>query len=237
MTVTVLLVPGLVCDRYVWEAALSAIDGVAVQVANVTTQLTIEAMAQDLLERNTGPLIVVGHSMGGRVAMEMARHQPHRIRALGLLNTGMHPKRDGEDVKRQAMIDLAYAEGMAKLAEVWLPGMMNAEMSPDPKLLAELSAMVQRMTPAIHERQLRALLSRPDASRTLGEYMGPMLLIVGRQDIWSPISQHEDIQRLCPQARLEIIENAGHFAPVEQPDAVAGLLAQWIAEIAGQEKS
>lgn len=234
---TVLLIPGLVSDRFVWEATLSALSGVPSVVADVTSQPTITAMAEDLLTRHSGSLILAGHSMGGRVAMEMARLEPGRIDGMALLNTGIHPRREGEDAKRQAMIDLANRDGMAKLAEVWLPGMMNAEAPPDPTLMASLAAMVQRMSPDIHERQLRALLSRPDASAAVGAYQGPVLLIVGRQDVWSPIAQHEDIQRLCPQARLDIIENAGHFAPVEQPDAVAGRLSTWIKTLAVQEAS
>lgn len=233
----VLLIPGLLCDDFVWRSVLSRIRERPVSIADVTRQPTITAMARELLELHQGSHIVIGHSMGGRVAMEMARQEPERVLALGLLNTGIHPKRDGEEAKRQAMIDLAYGGGMAALADAWLPGMINASAPPDLGLMAELRAMVQRMTPQIHERQLRALLSRPDASRSIGSFSGPMLLVVGRDDVWSPIAQHQDIQLLCPQAHLEIIENAGHFAPVEQPDLVADLLAGWIAEISAQEKS
>lgn len=225
---TVLLIPGLVSDGFVWAAVTSALPSV---VADVTTQSTIPDMARDLLERHPGRLILAGHSMGGRVAMEMARMAPGRIAGMALLNTGIHPRRDGEEAKRQAMIDLAHGQGMAALAAAWLPGMMNAAVTPAPQLMADLTAMVCRMTPEIHERQLRALLSRPDAGASLA-FKGPMLLLVGRQDIWSPISQHKDIARLCPQARLEIIEDAGHFAPVEQSSVVAGLLADWARGVA-----
>lgn len=225
---TVLLIPGLVSDEFVWAALTATFPSV---VADVTTQPTIPDMARALLARHPGRLILAGHSMGGRVAMEMARMAPGRIAGMALLNTGMHPRREGEEAKRQAMIDLAHGQGMSALAAAWLPGMMNAETTPDPALMADLTAMVCRMTPDIHERQLRALLSRPDASATLA-YKGPMLLIVGRQDQWSPVSQHQDIARLCPQARLEIIENAGHFAPVEQPTIVARLLADWAKDVA-----
>lgn len=225
---TVLLIPGLVSDGFVWAAVTSALPSV---VADVTTQSTIPDMARDLLERHPERLILAGHSMGGRVAMEMARMAPGRIAGMALLNTGIHPRRDGEEAKRQAMIDLAHGQGMAALAAAWLPGMMNAAVTPAPQLMADLTAMVCRMTPEIHERQFRALLSRPDAGASLA-FKGPMLLLVGRQDIWSPISQHKDIARLCPQARLEIIEDAGHFAPVEQPSVVAGLLADWARVVA-----
>lgn len=228
---TVLLIPGLVSDAFVWTAVTAALPSV---VADVTTQTSIPDMARDLLARHPGRLILAGHSMGGRVAMEMARMAPGRIAGMALLNTGMHPRRAGEEAKRQAMIDLAHGQGMAALAAAWLPGMMNAETVPDPALMASLSAMVCRMTPDIHERQLRALLSRPDAAATLA-YKGPMLLIVGRQDQWSPVAQHQDIARLCPQARLEVVENAGHFAPVEQPATVAGLLADWAKSVAAAD--
>jgi protocatechuate 4,5-dioxygenase alpha subunit len=110
--------------------------------------------------------------------------------------------------------------------------MLNA--APNLDLVAKLTEMVCRMSPDIHERQLRALLSRPDAAASL-IYGGPMLLITGRQDVWSPIAQHQDIARLCPQARLEIVEDAGHFAPVEQPEIVAKLVADWAGQVAATD--
>lgn len=224
---TVLLIPGLVCDGHVWVATAEALAPASVTVADVTTQPTIPAMAADLLAQHPGPLVLIGHSMGGRVAMEMAHQAPDRIHAMALLNIGIHPRKDGEEIKRQQMIDLAHQQGMAALAEAWLPGMMAQGRAPDPGVMAGLRAMVCRMTPQIHERQIRALIARPDAGATVGAFTGPMLLITGRQDIWSPIAQHEEIARLCPQARLEVIEDAGHFAPVEQPEATARLLAAW----------
>lgn len=228
---TVLLIPGLVSDGFVWTAVTAMLPSV---VADVTSQASIPDMARDLLARHPGRLILAGHSMGGRVAMEMARQAPGRIAGMALLNTGMHPRREGEEAKRQAMIDLAHGHGMVALAAKWLPGMMNSDAPPDPKLMSDLTAMVCRMTPEIHERQLRALLSRPDAAASL-TFKGPMLLITGAQDVWSPVAQHQDIARLCPQARLEIVADAGHFAPVEQPILVANLLADWARDVAAAD--
>lgn len=224
----VVLIPGLICDATVWQPVIAELARHRVDVADVTRHDSIAGMAAALLDDHPGPLVVAGHSMGGRVAMEMARLAPERIAALALLNTGIHPRREGEAEKRQAMIDLAWSRGMEALAQAWLPGMMAAGRTPDPAVTGALTRMVCQMTPEIHERQMRALLSRPDAGSSIGAYGGPMLLMTGRQDQWSPVSQHEDIARLCPQARLAIIEDAGHFAPVEQPQAVARLLADWV---------
>ena len=102
---TLLLIPGLVSDGFVWTVVTAMLPSV---VADVTSQASIPDMARDLLARHPGRLILAGHSMGGRVAMEMARQAPGRIAGMALLNTGMHPKREGEEAKRQAMIDLAH---------------------------------------------------------------------------------------------------------------------------------
>ncbi|MCB1329234.1 MAG: alpha/beta fold hydrolase, partial [Maritimibacter sp.] len=88
--------------------------------------------------------------------------------------------------------------------------------------------MVLRMDPDLHERQIMALVTRPDAAAYLPEIACPTLLIVGRQDAWSPPAQHEDMLALLPDARLEIIEDAGHFAPVEQPETVAAFVAGFL---------
>jgi protocatechuate 4,5-dioxygenase alpha subunit len=226
-----LLIPGLVSDAFVWHGITARIPAT---VADVSTQPTITAMAQDLLARHPGRLILAGHSMGGRVAMEMARLAPSRIAGMALLNTGMHPRRDGEEAKRQEKIDLANTHGMAALAESWLPGMMATHRAPDPKLLADLTAMVSRFTPEIHEHQLRALLSRPDAALSMPAWTGPLFLLTGAQDAWSPVSQHQDIAALCPQAILHVIKDAGHFAPVEQPETVGQILADWASKIAAE---
>lgn len=232
---TILLIPGLICDGHVWAATTAALAPLRPVVADLTTQPTITAMAADLLERHPGPLVLAGHSMGGRVAMEMARLAPARIRAMALLNTGLHPRRPGEEDKRQAMIDLANAHGMAHLAAAWLPGMLAEGLVPDPQVMDGLTRMVLRMTPRIHERQMRALLDRPDAAAALPQFTGPMLLIAAHQDRWSPVAQHEEIARLCPQARLEIVDRAGHFAPVEQPETVALLLADWARPLVAKD--
>lgn len=225
MTIT-LLIPGLLCDAYVWEPTLKRIGG-DVLVANLSTQDSIANMAADCLALAEGPLAVAGHSMGARVAMEMARQQPERIVRLALLDTGIHPLRDGEPEKRQQAIRLAHDEGMEALAERWLPGMVWDGNLENASLMQGLEQMVLRCDADLHARQIKALIGRPDASAHLSDITCPILLVVGRQDKWSPVSQHEDMLALLPEARLEIVENAGHFAPVEQPDTVANLLADF----------
>lgn len=222
---TIVLIPGLLCDRFVWEPVLDQMDA---EVADLSTQNDLTQMARDCLARHPGALRVAGHSMGARVAMEMARLAPDRITRLALLDTGIHPQKTGEAARRQEIVDFAHEHGMEALAQRWLPPMVWQGNHANAALMRGLRAMVCRMDPMLHERQITALINRPDAAAHLGDIACPVLLMVGAQDQWSPLAQHQQMAALLPQAHLEIIENAGHFAPVEQPLAVASLLAEFL---------
>jgi pimeloyl-ACP methyl ester carboxylesterase len=90
-------------------------------------------------------------------------------------------------------------------------------------------AMVERKTPDIFEAQITALLDRPDASALLGTIRVPTLVMCGRQDQWSPVRQHEELAARVRDARLQVVEGAGHMLPMEQPEATAEAIAAWLA--------
>lgn len=225
---TLILIPGLISDKIVWQALANAASSqMCIYNADLTQDTSIADMARTILAHVDGHMIVVGHSLGGRVAMEMARIASERMIGLVLADTGYLPKKDGEEKKRQAMIDLGH-ESMEKLAAQWLPPMLNPESLADPQLFGDLIDMVLRADPDIHERQIRALITRPDASQYLNQISCPTLLIVGRQDSWSPVAQHQEIANQIKNSQLMIIENAGHFAPVEQEIQVVKAITNWM---------
>ncbi len=227
---TLILIPGLLCDATVWQPLLDKINSKKVSVADLSTQDSLTQMAMDCLDSHTGRLEVAGHSMGARVAMEMARLAPERVQRLVLLDTGMHPLREGEIEKRRDVVDYANEFGMEALAERWLPGMVYEPNQKNTSLMVSLTNMVLRCDTAMHARQIKALTDRPDASSYIANILCPVLLIVGRHDQWSPVSQHEDMLQLLPDARLEVIEDAGHFAPLEQASIVAKLMASFLLD-------
>ena len=225
----VIFCPGLLCDASIWAAQVEALRPYAdVAVADFSQLASLEDMARSALSLRNGPLVVIGHSMGARAALEMVRLAPGRIERLALLDTGTHPRRDGEEATRQVLVDLAYRSGMEALADRWLPPMVDEARSGDRALMEPLRAMVMRATPEQHERQIRALLGRPDAKPLLPTITCPTLVMVGRQDRWSPLAQHEEIAALIPGAELVVIENSGHMSPVEQPEAVSQALLRWL---------
>ena len=225
----IILLPGLLCDASTWAAQERALGPYAeVAVVDFSQLDSIEAMARSALAFVDGLIVAIGHSMGARVALEMVRLAPERIARLALIDTGIHPRREGEEASRQVLVDLAFAEGMEALADRWLPPMVHVDRVNDRTLMEPLKAMVMRATPEQHQRQIRALLNRPDARAHLPRIACPTLVMVGRQDRWSPLAQHEEIAALIPNAELVVIEESGHMSLLEQPEQVSRALLRWL---------
>ncbi len=218
--------PGLLCDEYVWRHQHAALGAVAdIRIPDFRGFNSLTAMAEHVLLHAPPSFSLAGHSMGGRVAMEVCRLASERVERLALLDTAAHPTVPGEEEKRQELIDLAKREGMEALAARWLPPMLHPHHM---GLFDNLGAMVKRSTPKNFADQQRALLTRPDGFPVLLRVSVPTLILSGRQDAWSPVSQHEEMAAAVRNSRLVVIEECGHMSTVEQPVAVTAALRDWL---------
>lgn len=225
------LLPGLLCDDAVFQHQISGLaDLCEVRVPVFRGLGSFDEMAHAVLDSAPARFSIAGFSMGGRVAFRIAALAPERIERFCAFDTSAEPVAEGELPKRQAVIDLAWREGMAALAKAWLPPMLHPSRRNDPAFIEPLTRMVLRSTPEDHEKQIRALIARPDARPVLPAIKAPALIACGREDEWSPPAQHEAMAAAIPGARLVIIENAGHFLPVEQPEAFTKALRAWMSE-------
>ena len=231
---TVLLLPGLLCDEAVWRDQRSALAHAECIVPGYGSARSIGEMARMALSTTDAPLLtVVGHSMGGRVALELVRIAPERVQRLALLDTGMDPLAPGEAgarevAGRQALLRTARTEGMRAMGQAWARGMVHVDHLDTP-VFADILAMIERRTPDEFAAQIDALVQRPNAREVLAGLRCPTLLACGRQDAWSPLARHEEMQRLCAHARLAVIEHSGHMTTMEQPAAVSALLRDWLS--------
>jgi pimeloyl-ACP methyl ester carboxylesterase len=228
----VFLLCGLLCDETIWADIPSRLASIAnARVMSFAGFTSIAGMAGQVLAAAPPRFALAGHSMGGRVALEVWRQAPERVTALALLNTGVHPPRDSEFESRGVLVRLARRQGMAALADEWLPPMMGASPERVAQVMPALKAMVQRSTAESFAGQVNALLQRPDARPVLPSITVPTLLLSGTNDTWSSLSQHADMQRSVSGSTLVEIAGAGHMSPIERPDAVARALKGWLASV------
>ena len=230
MTTPLLLLSGLLCDDIVWRDIAPGLTDVAdIRMFQFAGFSSLPDMATHVLSEAPPRFTVAGHSMGGRVAMEMARQQPERIMGMALLNTGMHPTGAAEPASRGRLVALAGREGMAALADEWVPPMLDSARPPDPALLADLKAMVERQTAESFAGQIAALLGRADMAPPIAAFPRPILFMSATGDTWSPPDQHAEMRDMAKLGSLEVVADAGHFLPMEQPEAVVRALRGWLA--------
>lgn len=232
-----LLLPGLMCDGTFWAPLQAAAPSALLcQVVDYGDADTLTAMAQAALAVAPPHFALAGHSMGGRVAMEVVRLAPQRVQKLILMDTGYLPLASGsagekERAGRMALLEVARTNGVRAMCGEWLKGMVHPVRLNDAALLEEITDMFARKTADRFARQLSALLTRPDASAVLAglQAMGlPTMLLCGRHDSWASVAQHEAMQGLAPDASLRIIEDAGHMVLMERPVETARSILQFL---------
>jgi pimeloyl-ACP methyl ester carboxylesterase len=229
-----LLLPGLLCDRDVWAGQIAAL-GESCIVPQYQDLDSIAAMARSVLGEAPPRFALAGHSMGGRVALEVVRAAPERVSRLALLDTGYEARKPGEPGEKEArgrrhLVELARERGMRAMGAEWVQGMVHPAHLADGVLIERILAMIERRTTEQHVSQIRALLERPDAGDVLPQIRCPTLIACGREDLWSPLARHQAMAALIPGSQLVVIEHCGHMSTMEQPAAVTAAMRLWLQQ-------
>jgi pimeloyl-ACP methyl ester carboxylesterase len=233
----VVLLPGLVCDASVWAQASAALRGRAtVTIPDYDSLDSLGAMAEKVLREAPPRFALAGHSMGGRVALEVLRRAPERVAAIALLDTGVQPLATGEAGQREAdgrheLLQIARQQGMAAMAARWVQGMVWKPRLGETALVNGVIDMFARSTAETFAAQIRALLSRPDAGGLLPGIRCPALVLCGEEDSWAPAARHREMAAQIPGATLELIPECGHMCTLERPEAVTSALLDWHARV------
>ena len=229
-----LLLPGLLCDRAVFEPVLPVLEEHArCLVPEYHDERSLAAMAQRVLRDAPERFALLGHSMGGRVALEVMRAAPQRVACIALLDTGYQPRPDDESgaherAERLALLDVARTQGMRSMGQRWVQRMVHPDRLADAPLIDAILDMIARRSTVDFAAQIQALLARPDASDVLAAIDVPTLVLCGRDDAWSPLARHQDMAARIVHSTLAVIEQCGHMCTMEQPHPVAAAVVGWL---------
>lgn len=227
--IPLVLLPGYLDTEALWRHQIDNLADIAdITVGDLTTQTSIPDMASTVLARAPKRFALAGLSMGGYTAFEIMRQAPERVSRLALLDTTPFadpPERlDG----RRNQIATAREGCFDEVVEQ----MVGFKMKAQGPVKAELAAAIRQMSYDVGAeamiRQQTAMVDRADTSDVLASITCPTLVLCGRQDQPTPPEVHEKIAAAIAGARLVIVEDCGHLAPLEQPEATTAAMREWL---------
>ncbi len=225
------LVPGLSCDRRVWQAQVAGLADIAdISIGDTLKDDSIAAMATRVLDAAPERFAIAGFSMGGYVAMEIWRRAPERVTRLALVDTNARADSEEQAALRRAAVATARSRGFEHV----LRGSLRQLVAPDcpEALFEEVVQMALRVGFGTYMDQQAAIMDRADSLETLGTVSVPAMVMVGAADALTPPRLAEEMVQAMPPAFsgvvYEVIANAGHMAPMEQPNAVNAAFRRWL---------
>ncbi|MBT4740394.1 MAG: alpha/beta fold hydrolase [Rhodospirillaceae bacterium] len=225
----IVLLPGLLCDHALWaHQAVHLADTAEVMVGDLTRDDSISDMAERILDEAPDTFALAGLSMGGYVAQEIMRQEPERVERLALVDTQARADSADQVKIRKDLIRLA---GMGKFKGVTprlLPNLVHKDRLDDPAVRDVVLEMAERVGQEAFARQQSAIMGRKDGRGDLHAIRIPTIVLCGRQDILTPPDLHQEMADAIPGARLVIVEDAAHLAPLEQPHAVTAVMRYWL---------
>jgi pimeloyl-ACP methyl ester carboxylesterase len=227
---TLILIPGLLCNRELWSSQILALaDCAEIVVPEITSQTTISEIACDILDQAPAHFSLVGFSLGSQVALEIMQVARERIDRLALLSAthgGVLPP--VEAAIRKAIV-LIEQGGFAEYLEAAYPTYVTPAHAQEQALKQRFMDMANAVGPEAGVRQMKALLALDAPFQNLNRISCPTIVVGGSEDQRTTPAAHAALAREIPCSLLVMIAEAAHFTPFEQPAQVTQAFEQWIS--------
>jgi len=226
----VVLVPGLNCSARLYAEQVPALWRFGpVQVADHTRDDSMDAIAARILTQAPPRFALAGLSMGGYIALTIAREAPARVSKLALLDTSARPETPEQSERRKPQIALAQDGRFAEVPALQFPVFVHRNRQHDEALKRRVRVMAEETGAEAFLRQQKAIMTRPDMRPLLASIACPTLVLVGDGDELTPPQLSEEIAADIAGSRLVVVADCGHLSTMERPDAVNGALVEWMA--------
>ena len=191
--------------------------------------------AIDGLVGKAAPFAMVGNSMGGALVREVLAREPHRVAGMALIAPVVDPQHTGrhvaEHVVAQPNPKLTHSLPQEQVLDFVTMG-VNQSFDAWRRYQRFILPGVALCDRAACERLDQRYWLADNPEEMLGTYAGPVLIVTGKQD---QIVGYEDQQALLPHypnATFVTLDNAGHNAHIDQPEAVITLVREWVGHMA-----
>ena len=239
MSKKVLLLPSAWCNEELFAKQVEALDGeFDFEYVDLGMYSSIEQAADDLFKKHEHVYAAIGLSLGGLVLQYLLSKHPDFAKKVILMGTLATEPRD--EMKEM------YPDLIEKLKHGDLPELIDLVTDvclfhkEDKDKVAKVKMMVKHTGEERIINHLTAASQYRDLTKGLAKFKAKTLLLVGKEDIATPVSDHEHIAKNIPHAKLGVVDDSGHFIPIDQPEVLTKLWREFLhvkkASSASEEK-
>ena len=225
----VVMIPGMMCDERIFAHQIEELGtDTEVYIADISKYSSIQELASDVLENSPPKFFLVGHSMGGIVAMEMCSQEPDRIEKLVIMDSNPKAAVDETRIKREPQIRDVVSGNLAQVMKEEMKPNYLADSYKQKDILNTCMEMALTLGPEVFVRQSRALQGRDDQQSTLEDLDIPVLIMCGSEDKLCSLEKHELMHNIINDSKLEVVMDAGHMPTLEQPQKTTEVIKSWL---------
>ena len=224
----ILFLPGTLCTGKMFSEQIQQLSSYSddITVVQFTRENTLSAMADKVIAATKNqPCAMVGFSMGGIVALEVATKRPELIAKLAMVNSNCHADLAERKAARPAQIAKARSGQLIELLdETFMPNYLYQANENHQQLIRN---MASELGAECFAAQVMAIEDRPDRLAVLQQLTADILIIGGADDNVCPAQHQQMMHDNVENSSLALLAQCAHFAPLEQAEQVSKLLINW----------
>ncbi len=227
MNKDIVLIPGALATPKLWHNQENHFQSMQFHYVNVLNSQSIPEMANRFAKNAPEKFTLIGFSMGGYIALELLHIIPYRIEKLVLLNSAARLVSEKGQLERERSLTLINKGKFDFLISLIFKNSIHDKNKHD-TLLPVAQEMAHEVGAYNYEKQLNAILDKPDHTSLLSMIECPTLLLASKQDQIMPIERSEHMASHIKNSELVYIEDCGHLATLEQPEKINQILENWL---------
>jgi pimeloyl-ACP methyl ester carboxylesterase len=212
-------------DQAMWDDLVAYLPATwTIHRATLAGGNSIQEIARHIVENSPERFVLIGFSLGGYVAREIAGRFPERVTALVIIASSMREDTEAQTAQKRAAVRAVSSTTFSGLSSGTIAKSLHPGRSTDRQLIGRIRDMSVRLGYQAFATQSE--LKRVDIPTS--EIHCPTLVIAGAQDELRSIGEAMELRASIPDAVMEIVEDTGHMIPLEQPERLAGTISGWL---------
>lgn len=197
----------------------------------LTSPFSLEQVADQMIrclfERDISNCAIIGHSLGGYVALEMVRQRPDLFSALGLFHSTAYPDSPEKKESRTKVIEFVEKNGASAFTSNFVTPLFGHPGHKDIETVKEIASQSSKDAVIGYTRAMR---DRPDQTKTLKNFEKPTLYLGGDKDPGIPAAAMYEQAALSQRAEIHILRGVAHMGMYEKPDEAAAKIMGFLSK-------